>query len=55
MMCYKDMTFCGFYEDCKDGETCCRALTQAIIYAATWQETYISQFADRPECFIEKA
>ena len=55
MMCFRDMTFCGFYKECKDGEECHRALTEEVEYAAKRTGLWISQFADKPaECFAEK-
>ena len=54
---YKDMTFCPFWEKCKKGLTCPRALT-ALVKAdaeAWWgnDEAPIAQFMDKPECFKE--
>lgn len=51
MMCYRDRTFCQFYDDCKDGNRCVRALTPTIRERAEAFGLYISQYVDRPECF----
>ena len=58
MLCYKDMTFCSFYKDCKDGETCERALTDEVkADAKNWgdswgcDDTPICEFTEKPECF----
>ena len=55
MMCYKDKTFCQFYKECADGDTCPDALTPEVQRRAAELELYISLSDDRPECFIEKA
>ena len=56
MLCYKDMTFCSFYKECNKGKDCDRALTSKVKRAAkAWSENIgIAQFADKPECFIDK-
>ena len=51
MICYKDRTFCRFYEECKDGSTCSRALTTDIIKNAEESKLPVSQYAEKPECF----
>jgi len=55
MMCYRDMTFCSFYEDCTGHPACLRALTPAIEYEAkVWwgsDTAPICQFVMAPECF----
>ena len=59
MICYKDMTFCPYYRECKDGKDCSRALTDAIeSQADKWWgkgagEAPICMFGDKPECFKE--
>lgn len=58
MMCFRDMTFCGYASDCKDAEGCPRALTEEVRREATewWgsDEAPIAVFSDKPECFNEK-
>ncbi len=55
MLCYRDMTFCTYYEECKDGKDCFRALTPEVIKAAeAWmKKPPIAMFAEKPECFKE--
>jgi len=54
MICYRDMTFCPFWEECKEGETCHRALTKEIQYKADKLSLPICTFVDKPDCFVEK-
>ena len=58
MLCYKDMTFCPFYEDCKQATECHRPLTPEVIKQATewWggDDAPIAQFAEKPYCWAEK-
>jgi len=56
MFCYKDMTFCPFYEGCADADDCDRKLTPEVIKAAgEWMENApIAQYMDEPPCFIRK-
>jgi len=60
MLCYKDRIFCPFFGDCKNGETCPRALTDKVIASAKeWHglrkgEPPIDQYASAPECFCSK-
>lgn len=55
MICYKDMTFCDFYMECSDGDSCPRALTPEVKKAATeWggnENAPIALFVDNPPCF----
>jgi hypothetical protein len=53
MLCYKDMTFCSFYKDCKLGKKCFRVLTEDIESKATASNMLIAQFIMEPECFKE--
>ena len=52
MMCYKDMTFCPYYKDCKDADKCQRPLTEKVKQdAERWmKDAPICQFAGKPEC-----
>jgi len=58
MMCYRDRTWCQFWEECKDGGQCGRALTKDVKDAATrwWgnDNPPIATYVDKPECFKEK-
>jgi hypothetical protein len=53
MICYKDKTFCPFWEGCKIGSTCHRALTDKVKRdAEAWMEhAPISQYMNKPPCF----
>ena len=54
MICYKDMTFCSFWEKCKKGEDCSRALTQKVEFDAKKFGLGICQFLEKPKCFKEE-
>jgi len=55
MMCYKDKTFCGFYQECKCGDTCPSALTEKVIESAKACNLDISRYMYPPSrCFEEK-
>lgn len=58
MMCYLDMTFCEFYNQCEVGERCPRALTPEIQdNAERWYgkpNPPFCLFMDKPKCFQEK-
>lgn len=66
MICYRDITFCPFWERCKDGPTCHQALTdkvqeQAVIWWGGFVtnsnstnevgDAPICQYMNEPECF----
>lgn len=54
MICYRDQTFCSFYDTCKQGGICVRALTPEIREAAKQKKLPLSQFVDPPEeCYEE--
>lgn len=54
MICYKDMTFCDYYEDCKYGGECKRASTKEVREDAEKKELPLSIFKEQPECFWDK-
>lgn len=54
MLCYKDMTFCSFYDRCKEGKNCFRALTPKVISKSKEIHLPISQFVCAPKCFEMK-
>lgn len=54
MECYRDMTFCSFWMDCKTGENCVRALTKEITERAEFFGLPTCQFVDHPECFSKR-
>lgn len=55
-MTYKDKTFCTFWEECKYGVICHRALTlEERKEAKLWwgnEDVPISVFLNKPNCFI---
>jgi len=57
MICYRDMTFCPFHEECKDGDICPRALTKKVQEdAQAWWgagdgNAPICLYEDKPQCF----
>lgn len=53
MMCYKDMTFCGYWKECRDGKKCLRALTEDVEKRAEKCNLLIAQFGEKPDCFKE--
>jgi hypothetical protein len=62
MICYRDRTFCPFWEECKDGKDCTRALTPKVYEDAkkwwgffkTEGDPPIAYWAEKPECFKDK-
>lgn len=58
MMCYRDRTYCTFYETCKDGDGCDRALTPEVVSdAKKWwgnDNAPIAYYGDKPECHKDK-
>lgn len=50
MICYKDITFCSYWKDCKNSRECGRALTYKIREGAIKLGLPIAQFADKPTC-----
>ena len=57
MMYYRDMTFCTFYEDCKQSKKCGRPLTEMVKRdAEQWmKDAPIAMFIDKPVCWIHSA
>jgi hypothetical protein len=51
MLCYRDRTYCPFYNSCAKGPTCNRALTEEIEYKAQAAGLRVCRFIDHPECF----
>jgi hypothetical protein len=55
MIGYRDRMYCNFWRNCKDGETCERALTEFILMdARSWwgkEGAPIDQFIDTPDCW----
>lgn len=54
MMCYRDATFCTFFQLCKNGNDCPRALTDKLkADAEEWMHNPpICVYAEFPECFV---
>lgn len=54
MICYKDKTFCPFYETCDKRNDCSRPLTpQVKAAAANWwgsDDAPIAVFVEKPQC-----
>jgi hypothetical protein len=54
MMCYRDMTFCPFWEDCANADECPRPLTPEVQKGAVawWGDPNppIAMFVYKPEC-----
>lgn len=50
MICYRDMTFCPFFGDCKKADVCSRPLTADVVISAQRFGVPISQFAEKPQC-----
>jgi len=53
MLCYKDRTYCAF-KKCKLFDVCDVALTNTIQEEATAFGLPISQYAEKPDCFLNK-
>ena len=57
MICYRDMTFCAFWEECRGGMECPRALTFGVrLEAERWwlprvDGAPICVYTHKPECF----
>lgn len=58
MICYRDMTFCDYHKDCKDGKDCHAALTEKVYQEAKqWfgkDGAPICRFTEHPDCFEAK-
>lgn len=54
MLCYLDRTFCPFYNECKHGDVCPRALTEDVEERAMKMNLPIAKLMDKPDlCFIQ--
>jgi len=57
MISFRDMTFCPYWDSCANGETCPKALTEAVKTAAIkwWggDEAPICEYSSEPLCFKE--
>lgn len=52
MLCYKDKTFCPYWEECKKGNNCHRAYTDEVKKNASETELLVCLFNAKPLCFI---
>ena len=52
MLCYRDMTFCGF-KNCTNFDTCCRALTEKVQFEAEAFGLPTSRYISPPPCHTE--
>jgi hypothetical protein len=48
------MTYCDYYDKCKKGKKCNRAMTEEVKYGARERKQYISLFHEKPACFRKK-
>jgi len=51
MLCYKDMTFCPFWEDCIKQIDCPRCLNDNVLANAERVGLPICRFVEKPDCF----
>jgi len=51
MICYRDMTFCTHYKDCKKRKECGRALTPKVQKDAKAFGLPCSYWAEKPDCW----
>ena len=51
MMCFRDMTFCQFYEKCAAAEECGRAYTEEIREQVAMSGLPACLFVEKPGCF----
>lgn len=54
MICYRDRTYCPYWETCRDAGPCSRKLTEDVKKAAEDLGLPICQFAEKPHCYREK-
>lgn len=58
MMCYRDKTFCQFWQECQKGEDCHRRLDDEVkSKAVKWwgnEDAPICTYVDKQECFERK-
>ena len=58
MICFRDMTFCPFYEDCAKAKDCNRPLTEEVERQAfEWwgsDDAPIAQWTEKPDCHVKK-
>ncbi len=52
-MVYRDQTFCPFWKECKNGDTCFRAFKPKDEEYVKKNNELVSWFMDKPDCFVE--
>ena len=54
MICFRDMTFCDYWRDCKNAPDCHRPLTDKVLAdARAWwgkDGAPIAVYTEKPEC-----
>jgi len=50
-ICYRDTTYCPYFDTCVDGGDCTRALTEAVEEAAEEFGLPICQWVEEPDCY----
>lgn len=56
MIRFRDGIYCPFWETCRDGGSCNRALTPLVVgQAQEWMDNPpISQYVEEPDCYVDK-
>lgn len=58
MICFRDMTFCPFWQDCDKAANCHRPLTDHVVERAkVWwgsDDAPIARFSEKPDCHVQK-
>jgi hypothetical protein len=59
MKCYRNMTFCSYWHDCRGATTCGRALTvKQRVNAEKWQYggecPALCQYSAKPNCHVTR-
>ena len=52
MICYKDMTFCGYYTGCAVKD-CPRAYTAEVTLKSIYSGLPVCCFVEKPDCFVK--
>lgn len=50
MICYRDKTFCPFFETCSSAKGCDRPLTAEVVAAAERAGLPIARYVSKPGC-----
>ena len=51
MLCYKDKTFCTYYETCAASEECTRKATPELLDEALAFGLPVAVYGEKPSCF----